>query len=116
MNAAWLVAGTCFALGAFCADLALMLINRHPVSKRLKYTPDQIKIMIETDAKETDVFIEEWLKNDYRGAKLFSGIAQRFIANVLDRSIPKLREEPEQHLQELGASKMKELDEEGRDL
>lgn len=33
------------------------------MSKRLKYTPDQIKIMIETDAKETDVFIEEWLKN-----------------------------------------------------
>ncbi|CAK8986441.1 unnamed protein product [Durusdinium trenchii] len=111
MNAAWLVAGTCFALGAFCADLALMLINRHPVSKRLKYTPDQIKIMIETDAKETDVFIEDMCKKlrgmlteghpDYRGAKLFSGIAQRFIANVLDRSIPKLREEPEQHLQDV---------------
>ena len=36
---------------------------------------------------------------DYRGAKLFSGVAQRFIERIIDRSIPKLREQPEEHLE-----------------
>ena len=38
---------------------------------------------------------------DYRGAKLFSGVAQRFIERVIDRSIPKLREDPEEHLEDV---------------
>lgn len=36
---------------------------------------------------------------DYRGAKLFSGVAQ--LERVIDRSIPKLREDPEEHLEDV---------------
>jgi len=82
--------------------------------KRLKYTPEQVQIMIETGAKEQDVFVDDMCKKvrgmlteghpDFRGARLFSGIAQRFIERVLDRSIPKLRDNPdnpEEHLEDV---------------
>lgn len=111
MNIAWLVAGICFALGAVTMDLSMILIHRHPVMKRLKYSPEQVKIMIETGAKEQEVFVEDMCKKlrgmlteghpDFRGARLWSGVAQRFIERVIDRSIPKLREGPEEHLEDV---------------
>ena len=62
MNMAWIIAGICFALGALLADLALTLIQRHPVMKKLHYTPEQIKIMVETGAKDREIFVEEMCK------------------------------------------------------
>jgi len=114
MNIAWLVAGISFAIGAILMDIAMMMAQRHPVMKRLKYTPEQVQIMIETGAKEQDVFVDDMCKKvrgmlteghpDFRGARLFSGVAQRFIERVLDRSIPKLRDNPdnpEEHLEDV---------------
>mmetsp|Transcript_11302 Transcript_11302/g.19783 ORF Transcript_11302/g.19783 Transcript_11302/m.19783 type:complete len:635 (+) Transcript_11302:49-1953(+) len=113
MNIAWLVAGLSFFAGTLILDLCFTLINQHPVMKRLKMTPEQIKTMLETQAKEEEVFVDDMCKllrgmltqgsPEYRGLRLWSGTAQRFVERVLRQTIPKMRDDPEEHLEDVAS-------------
>ncbi|OLP93901.1 hypothetical protein AK812_SmicGene24134 [Symbiodinium microadriaticum] len=113
MNLAWLVAGLSFLTGMLLMDFCFTLISRHPVMRKLTYTPEQIKTMLETNAQEEEVFVDDMCKllrgmltqgsPEYRGIKLWSGVAQRFVARVLRETIPKMREDPEEHLEDVAA-------------
>ncbi|CAJ1451229.1 unnamed protein product, partial [Effrenium voratum] len=109
MNLAWLIAAVCMLTGVLLLDFSMVMVNRHPVMKRVNLTSEQLKIMLSTDAKDQDDFVEEMCQKlrgmltpghaDYRGVRVFSGVAQRFLVRLLDRSIPKLREDPEEHIE-----------------
>ncbi|CAE7437187.1 unnamed protein product [Symbiodinium sp. CCMP2592] len=113
MNLAWLVAGISFLVGMLLMDFCFTLISRHPVMRKLTYTPEQIKTMLETNAQEEEVFVDDMCKllrgmltqgsPEYRGIKLWSGVAQRFVARVLRETIPRMREDPEGHLEDVAA-------------
>eukprot|EP00439_Symbiodinium_sp_Y106_P037886 s1303_g4.t1 len=113
MNLAWLVAGISFLVGMLLMDFCFTLISRHPVMRKLTYTPEQIKTMLETNAQEEEVFVDDMCKllrgmltqgsPEYRGIKLWSGVAQRFVARVLRETIPRMREDPEEHLEDVAA-------------
>ena len=113
MNIAWLVAGISFFLGAMLMDLCFTLIAQHPVSKRMDLTDEQLQTMLETNAKDKEVFINEMCKltrsmltkgsAEHRGVILWSGVAQRFIERAIRNSIPQLRETPQEHLEDVAA-------------
>lgn len=113
MNIAWLVAGISFFLGAMLMDLCFTLIAQHPVSKRMDLTDEQLQTMLETNAKDEEVFINEMCKltrsmltkgsAEHRGVILWSGVAQRFIERAIRNSIPQLRETPQEHLEDVAA-------------
>ncbi|CAE7162946.1 unnamed protein product [Symbiodinium pilosum] len=113
MNIAWLVAGISFLVGMLLMDFCFTLIYRHPVMKNLKYTPEQIKTMLETNAEDEEIFVENMCKllrgmltrgsPEYRGVKLWSGVAQRFVERILRETIPKMREDPQEHLEDVAA-------------
>ncbi|CAE7576016.1 unnamed protein product [Symbiodinium natans] len=113
MNLAWLVAGLSFLTGMLLMDFVFTLIHRHPAMKRLQYTPEQIKTMLETNAQDEESFVDDMCKllrgmltpgsPEYRGLKMWSGTAQRFVERVLRETIPKMREDPEEHLEDVAA-------------
>jgi len=102
MNLAWLLAGICFAIGTLLFEISFTMINRHPAMKRLKMSPRQVRIALESGAQDEEEFVDEMCtllrammtKGDpqCRNLHLWHGNAQKFIRRLLDDTLPHLRE------------------------